>query len=81
MIKEILTLVVNGTPTQYYIKFGKDRRRFSFQPTLKNKNAPVFVIFLREDELRVAGEIDEQLSEQAKDKVKAILSDNLFDSI
>ena len=81
MLKEILTLVVNGSPTQYYIKFGKDLRRFSFQPTLKNKSAPVFVIFLRDDELRVAGDVDNKLAEQAKEKVRTILSDNLFDNL
>ena len=79
MIKEILTLLVDGVPTQYYIKFGKDRRRFSFHPTLKNKTAPVFVVFMRDDELRVAGDVDELVAEQATLKVKEILSDNLFD--
>jgi hypothetical protein len=79
MIKEILTLLVDGVPTQYYIKFGKDRRRFSFHPTLKNKAAPVFVVFMRDDELRVAGDVDDLVAEQATLKVKEILSDNLFD--
>lgn len=79
MIKEILTLIVDGVPTQYYIKFGKERRRFSFHPTLKNKSAPVFIVFMRDDELKVAGEVDEQVAEQARQKVREILSDNLFD--
>ena len=79
MIKEILTLSVDGVPTQYYIKFGKERRRFSFHPTLKNRLAPVFVVFLRDDELKVAGEVDDTIAEQAKRKVREILSDNLFD--
>ena len=79
MLRKILTLTVNNIPTQYYIKFGKDRQRFSFQPTLKNKEAPVFVILVRDGELKLAGEIDPVMESQAMEKVKEILSDNIFD--
>ncbi len=79
MLREILTLSVNNIPTQYYIRFGKDRQRFSFQPTLKNKEAPVFVILVRDGELKLAGDIDKVMESQAMEKVKEILSDNIFD--
>jgi hypothetical protein len=39
MIREILTLVVDNVPTQYYIDFEKDRKQFNFQPTLTHKTA------------------------------------------
>jgi len=79
MLREILTLTVNHIPIQYYIKFGKDRTRFSFQPTLKNKDAPVFVILVRKGELKIAGELDKVMEVQALEKVREILADNIFD--
>ncbi len=80
MLREILTLTVNKVPTQYYIKIGKDRQRFTFQPTLKNKEAPVFVIIIKEQELKIAGDIDEIMAEQAKEKVREIISNSIFDN-
>jgi hypothetical protein len=80
MLREILTLLVNNVPTSYYIKFGKDRQRFTFQPTLKNKEAPNFVIMVKDNELKVAGEIDDKMAEQAKEKVREIISNSIFDS-
>ena len=80
MLREILTLTVNKVPTQYYIKFGKDRQRFTFQPTLKNKEAPVFVIIIKEQELKIAGDVDEIMAEQAKEKVREIISNSIFDN-
>ena len=80
MLREILTLTVNNIPVQYYIRFGRERQRFTFQPTLKNKEAPVFIILVKDGELKVAGDIDETMADQAKEKVKEIISNSIFDS-
>jgi len=79
MLKEILTLVTDEGPLQYYVLFSKERRHFSFQPTLKNKEAPSFVIHVRNEELILDGEIDEKLAAATKAKVREILSSMFFD--
>ena len=79
MIREILTLVVDNIPTQYYINFKKDRKQFSFQPTLKNKTAPAFVILVENNELTISDMVDEGIAAQAKEKVKEILANSIFD--
>lgn len=81
MIKEILTLVVDKIPTQYYIFFERDRRRFNFQATLSNKAAPGFDIVVKGNELAVTVQIDDSLANQAKEKVKEILSNPVFDHL
>jgi hypothetical protein len=79
MIREILTLVVDGVPTQYYIEFEKDRKQFNFQPTLTNKAAPFFRIIERYGELIEVEDIDPYILEQAKEKIKEILNNPIFD--
>jgi len=79
MIREILTLVVDKVPTQYYIDFEKDRKQFNFQPTLTNKTAPSFRIIERYGELIEIEEIDANLLEQAKEKIREILNNPIFD--
>ena len=79
MIREILTLVVNKIPTQYYIDFEKDRKQFNFQPTLTNKEAPSFRIIERYGELIEIEEIDPIVLEQAKEKIREILNNPIFD--
>jgi hypothetical protein len=79
MLREILTLIVDKVPTQYYINFQSDRKEFVFQPTLNNKTAPAFTVIANEQELRIPQQIDERLQEQAKDKVREILSNEIFD--
>jgi hypothetical protein len=80
MIQEILTLVVDKLPTQYYINFEKDRKKFLFQPTLKNRLAPTFYVVVKNNEL-VAEEIkDLEVADQAIEKVKEILSNSIFDN-
>jgi hypothetical protein len=79
MIREILTLIVEHIPTQYYIKFSKERTAFQFQPTLKNKAAPSFKIVVHGDQLEIPDNIDPELGEQAKGKVREILNNDLFD--
>lgn len=81
MIREILTLVVENISTQYYIDFEKERKQFNFQPTLKNRTAPSFRIIERYGELISVEEIDPQLFEQAKEKIKEILNDPIFDQL
>ena len=81
MIREILTLVVDKVPTQYYIQFGKDRKQFSFQPTLANKTAPTFRIIERYGELIEVEEIDPLIAKQAKEKIREILNNPIFDQI
>lgn len=79
MIREILTLMIDKVPTQYYIHFTKDRRRFVFQPTLNNKTAPSFILLVSNKEIITEGFIDEKIEEQAKEKVREILSNSIFD--
>jgi len=81
MIREILTLVVDNVPTQYYIDFEKDRKQFNFQPTLSNKLAPSFRIIERYGELIEIEEIDSSVLEQAKEKIRDILNDPIFDHL
>jgi hypothetical protein len=79
MIREILTLVVDNVPTQYYIDFDKDRKQFNFQPTLTNKTAPIFRIIERYGELIEVEEVDQSVIEQAKEKIREILNNPIFD--
>jgi hypothetical protein len=81
MIREILTLIVDEQPTQYYINFEKDRKLFSFQPTLKSKAAPSFTIEVTEGDLLVHEQIQEDILSQASEKVREILSNMIFDKI
>jgi hypothetical protein len=81
MIREILTLRVDDVPTQYYIDFDKDRKQFNFQPTLSNKNAPSFKIIERYGELIEVEEIDAELLSQAKEKIREILDNPIFDHL
>jgi hypothetical protein len=78
MIREILTLVVDNVPTQYYIDFEKDRKQFNFQPTLTNKTAPSFRIIERYGELIEIEEVDPFVIEQAKEKIREILNNPIF---
>ncbi|MGZ3846756.1 MAG: hypothetical protein ACXVBX_16110 [Flavisolibacter sp.] len=78
MIREILTLVVDKLPTQYYIEFEKDRKQFNFQPTLTNKSAPSFRIMERYGELIELDKMDPDLFEQAKEKIREILDNPIF---
>jgi len=79
MIREILTLVVDNIPVQYYIEFEKDRKQFNFQPTLSNKAYPAFRIIERYGELIEVEEISPVLLEQAKEKVREILNNPIFE--
>ena len=81
MIREILTLIVDDLPMQYYIFFGKDRKQFNFQPTLTHKSAPDFDVFVKEEELLIENNIDPSLARQAKEKVREILSNPVFDQL
>lgn len=81
MIREILTLKVDNVPTQYYIDFNKDRKQFNFQPTLSNKAAPSFKIIERYGELIEVEEIDASLLSQAKEKIREILNNPIFDHL
>ena len=79
MIREIFTLVVDRIPTQYYIKFGKDRQQFHFQASLKNKSAPSFVVHLRDEDVVMEPSVDDAIAKQAVQKVKEIVEDKIFD--
>jgi hypothetical protein len=79
MIREMFTLVVDRIPTSYYIRFEKDRKRFQFQATLKNKTAPSFVVMLRDDVLITEPNVDEVIAKQAKQKVRELVNDKIFD--
>ena len=80
-MREILTLMVDNTVTKYYIQFEKDRKRFHFQPTLKNKTAPIFTIRVQNNQLITEQDLQEYLAVQAKEKVKEILSNSVFDKL
>ena len=74
MIRKILTLVIHNVPTQYYVDFEKDRKQFNLQPRLDNERAPSFRIIERYGELIEIEEIDSYIIEQAKEKIRKILS-------
>ena len=80
-MREILTLLVDDKVTKYYIQFEKDRKRFHFQPTLKNKTAPIFTIRVQNNQLITEGDLPEELAAQAKEKVREILSNSVFDKL
>ena len=79
MLREFLTLFVDAIPTQYYLHFEKNRKHFIFRPTLRNDAAPVFEIFVENDDLVIKGDVDESLEHQAKEKVREILNNRIFD--
>ncbi|HUR12127.1 MAG TPA: hypothetical protein VM012_12190 [Flavitalea sp.] len=79
MIREILTLKVDNTSTSYYIQFEKDRKQFFFQPTLFNKTAPSFTVFVTGDEMKFREEVSADIRAQACEKIKEILSNIIFD--
>ena len=79
MIKELLTLYIDNTPVQYYIRFTRERTLFNFQPTLKNKTAPSFTIFFQDHDWITEDQVEGSILEQARQKIKAINSDNIFD--
>ena len=80
MIREILTLVVDGISLPYYIQFDKDRQRFSFQPTLKNRSAPGFVLEVKDGLVMPLDPVPPDLVRQAEEKIREIISTNLFDN-
>lgn len=79
MIREIFTLVVDRIPTPYYVRFEKDRKKFQFQATLKNKTAPSFVVFLQGDDLILEPYVDEVIAKQVEQKVLELVNDKIFD--
>lgn len=81
MFREILTLVVDNVPTQYYIDFERDRKQFNFQPTLTNSTAPPFRIIMRYGELIELENIDPNLIQQARKKIREILDNPIFDQL
>jgi len=81
MIREILTLQLDGVPIQYYVRFSKERNSFRFYPTLSGKSAPSFSITVIEEELLAEDGIEKALQEQAKKKVLEILNDAVYDRL
>jgi len=68
-------------PMQYYVRFDKERRKFNFQATLKHKTAPSFLIRVVDGELIPEPVVSEAILRQAKQKVKEIVSDKIFDRL
>jgi hypothetical protein len=79
MIREMFILVVDRIPTPYYIRFEKDRKRFQFQATLKNKTAPSFVVRLSDGHFITEPYVDEFIAKQAEQKVRELVNDKIFD--
>jgi hypothetical protein len=79
MLREMFMLVVDRIPTPYYIQFGKDRKKFKFQASVKNKTAPSFVISLHENAFVTEPNVDEVIVKQAEQKVREIVNDKIFD--
>ena len=79
MSREILTLVIDDIPTEYYIDFEKDRKLFTFQSALLNNATPSFRIIERYGELIEIEEIDPRIIQQAKEKIIEILNNPIFD--
>jgi len=80
MIREILTLIVDNIPTEYYIDFTEDRKLFNFQPALSNNASPSFRIIERYGELIEIEEIDSRILQQAREKIIEILNNPIFNS-
>jgi hypothetical protein len=81
MLREIFILVVEKVPTPYYIRFGKDRKRFHFQASLKNKMAPSFVVIIDDDAIITEPMVHEVILKQAEQKVRELVNDEIFDRI
>ena len=81
MLKEIFTLESEGGLIQYYILFTRDRNVFEFQPTYKNKSAAVFSILVRNGELITEDNVPLSVLEGAREKVREIISNDVFDRI
>ena len=81
MLKEIFTLESEGGLIQYYILFTRDRNIFEFQPTYKNKSAAVFSILVRNGELITEDNVPSSVLEGAREKVREIISNDVFDRI
>ncbi len=81
MIKELLTLYIDSSPVQYYIRFTRERTLFNFQPTLQNKTAPSFTIFFQDQDWITEDQVEASILEQAKQKIKEINSDTIFDNL
>ena len=80
MLREIFTLVIDRTPTPYYIQFEKDRKKFHFQANLKNKSAPSFIVMIDEDDdIITVPHVDEVIAKQAEQKVRELVNDKIFD--
>ena len=81
MLREIFILVVDKVPTPYYIQFEKERRKFHFQASLKNKTAPAFVVILDDGDMTIEPYVDEFIAKQAEQKVRELVNDEIFDRI
>lgn len=81
MLREILTLHIDGIPMSYYIRFSKERTNFTFSPTLQHRSAPEFVIHVDEKEILPSSGIPQDLHDQASEKIKEILENSLFDGM
>ena len=73
MATEILTLLVNNVPTQYYVDFEHDRKQFNLHPAPGDSSAPSFRIIERYGELIEIEEIDPDIIQQAKKIIEEIL--------
>jgi len=75
MTREILTLIVNETPTEYFVDFEQDRKQFTLHPAQSTNSAPSFRIIERYGELIELEEIDPDIIQQAKKKLREIMKD------
>jgi hypothetical protein len=79
MLREIFILDIDRIPTPYYIRFGKDRKSFQFQASLKNRSAPSFVMIIRDENFITEPQVDERIVKQAEQKVRELVNDSIFD--
>lgn len=75
MTKVLLTLLIDKEPSFYHIRYGKERKRFTFQPGPGNLDAPTFVVLFRQGQWRIAGDISEGVAAQAITKVRQLLQE------
>jgi hypothetical protein len=78
MNKEICTLKQDGVPLTFYISFDKTLSKFDFLPGLGNAFAPSFTVVKEDHELISWDSVPEELLEQAKQKIEAILDSGFF---
>lgn len=69
MKRFMVTLYVGKSRMTYHVEMP-DKKTFSFEPSLRNIEAPAFILTYTSSHWKAVGTDDERLIEQAKKEVK-----------